>query len=931
MLVARAGLSPVMVGRAGELSRLRGLLGASAVPAVALVSGEGGIGKTRLVQELVASAAPGTSVLAGQADPGTVGRPMELFLDAVAVAGASAPAVEGQLSVVRDASRPADDRIRAGVELVRALTADGVGLVVFEDLHWADSESLAVLERLVEPDGGRLLVVGTYRPEALSRRHPAAELLPRLERRHSVVHLPLERLSPAEVSTFLAAVLDRDPSYRAVEALHGRTGGNPFFLEELVASADDLARDDIGAAPLPWTVAELVRAQLDGLDPAVRGLITAASVLGRRVSFDVLAAVTKTDEDQLIERLRAAVDSGLLVENDADVFGFHHDLAREAIEGGLLGRERRRLHESALEVLLHQDRRDHVAIVHHARGAGEYDTMVAAAREGAGESLRLGSTYQALQLAEAGLTEAEDDVELRAVATRAAWLTGLLDEAVEHGDRWLSLARSSGDVSAEAEALSLRMRIAYDLGDLLDMEQLTGSLIDSVDRLADDEERAQAIANVAQSYMLRDLREPTVEWADKALALATAHGLDAVRRAALVEKGSVLVLEPETAAEGRRLLHDAADAAERHDDHVLAARALISLVWHARQSSNVEEARHLLDRMREHAEAAGFDSLANHTRVEALALLAAVDGDLDTAISVLDAGERDDPGRARSRNRRWLAVLRAGLALEAGDLDLARTYTQESKPSTARSLVGILGLEAHLAARLGDLGTTRARLADLSEAMDVEGYASPSQMHDIAAAALRVGLPTAELRPFVARLGFFNGNRLGPDHPWRRLTDAQLAEADGDTEAAAAHYAAAAKSTDEATGVLARHRGTAHVGAARCLIALGRFDEARSHAEAAAAPLARWRGWRVEELEAVQRRLGLGDAAGGSESLTPREREVAALVAEGLTNAALAERLFISPRTAAVHVSNILAKLGMSSRTEVAAWAVREGFAEPSG
>jgi DNA-binding NarL/FixJ family response regulator len=118
------------------------------------------------------------------------------------------------------------------------------------------------------------------------------------------------------------------------------------------------------------------------------------------------------------------------------------------------------------------------------------------------------------------------------------------------------------------------------------------------------------------------------------------------------------------------------------------------------------------------------------------------------------------------------------------------------------------------------------------------------------------------------------------------------------------------------------------VRAAACLIQLDRLDEARTHAEAAAPFLARWRGWRVDQLRAVERRLGLGPEPSGPDALTPREREVIRLLAEGLTNSQLAERLFISPRTAAVHVSNILAKLGMSSRTEVAAWAVRSGLAE---
>jgi hypothetical protein len=137
----------------------------------------------------------------------------------------------------------------------------------------------------------------------------------------------------------------------------------------------------------------------------------------------------------------------------------------------------------------------------------------------------------------------------------------------------------------------------------------------------------------------------------------------------------------------------------------------------------VAEARDLVHRMREHAEAAGFDSLASHTRVEALAILAAVDGDLDTAIAVLDEGERDDPAHALSRNRRWLAVLRAGLALEAGDLELAARYTDEAKPTNPRTQVGVLGLDVHLAARQGDLPRARAALVELYRAIDQEGYA----------------------------------------------------------------------------------------------------------------------------------------------------------------------------------------------------------------
>jgi DNA-binding CsgD family transcriptional regulator len=918
-----------MVGRETDLGRLRSLFGASPVPTVALIAGEAGIGKTRLVQELVASAPAGTLVLAGQADPGTMGRPMELFLDALGKTDTSSS--PECAATVKDPSLSSEERARAAADLVRSLTGGGAGLIVFEDLHWADAESLSAFELLAEPDRGPLVLVGTYRPDGLSRRHPAADLLPRLDRRHLVTHVQLARLGPAEVNEFLAAVFEEEPPYRAVEALHSRTGGNPFFLEELVAGAGDMTSDDLASAPLPWTIAEAVRGQVDGLDPEVRAVVSAMSVLGRRVAFDLLAAVTKEDETVLIEHLRTAVDAGIVVEADADVFSFHHDLAREAIEGGLLGRERRRLHEAALDAMRAEDSHDHVALTHHAQGAGRYDEMIAEARLGAEASMRLGSTYQALQLAETGLCEAEDDLDLRALATEAAAMVGLLDDAADHGDQWLANARARGDLTHEARALSLRMRIAYDLGDLPGMAHFTDELVATVDQVPADEDRARAMTYVAQSHRLVDRVALTCEWADKALGIATPNGFDAVRLAAMVEKGSALTVGPETVTEGRALLEAAAEEAARTGDDALAAQALEPLVWLARVTSRIDDARELVERMRKHAEMAGFDRLATYARVEAAASLAAADGDLDAALEILEQRRRDDPRTTSARNRRWLSVLRAGLALEAGDLRAAADLTEAAKPVTPRSQVGVLGLELHLAAREGDLARARDSLKALLPAIAEEGYAAPSQVHDLVAGCLAGGMDPDELLPLVELMGVIPTHRTEADHPFRQLIDAQLAEGRGDLETAARLFASAAASpTDIAFTLLPRHRGSAHVGAARCLIGLGRLDDALPHAEAAAELFSRWRGWRVAELVSVQRRLGIGSEPSGPAELTPREREVAALLAEGLSNAGLAERLYISPRTAAVHVSNILSKLGMASRTEVAAWAAREGLTSSS-
>ncbi|HET6953686.1 MAG TPA: LuxR C-terminal-related transcriptional regulator, partial [Acidimicrobiales bacterium] len=340
-----------------------------------------------------------------------------------------------------------------------------------------------------------------------------------------------------------------------------------------------------------------------------------------------------------------------------------------------------------------------------------------------------------------------------------------------------------------------------------------------------------------------------------------------------------------------------------------------------------DEVRELIERMRTQARAAGFDALAVIDVAVSLAQLAAMEGDLDGAIAHLDAARSTDHARVAQTKVGWSMVFRAGLALEAGDLDDAERLTEEAKPITARTAAAVAGLDFHLACRRGDVPAARARLVEVLAAIDAEGYAMASQVHDLLAAALAADLAGDEVRPLVARVGRYPGVGLEPDSGWQRLLDAQLAEADGDVDAAIAAYRDAAVGLAGAREILAGHRGTAHVGAAANLVRAGRLDEARAHAAEAAGHLARWRGWRVDQLRAVERRLGIGPDAEGPAALTPREREVVALLAEGLTNSQLAERLYISPRTAAVHVSNVLSKLGMASRTEVAAWAVRSGIA----
>jgi DNA-binding CsgD family transcriptional regulator/tetratricopeptide (TPR) repeat protein len=700
-------------------------------------------------------------------------------------------------------------------------------------------------------------------------------------------------------------------------SLHNRTGGNPYFLEELLRAGGDggLDLERLCEQPLPWNLAEALRRQLDDVDPRQQHVVEAAAVLGRKIPFDVLAAVTQLPEYDLIMVLRDLVRRGLMIETGDDEFSFRHALAREAIADQLLGRERRRLHELALDVLLAAGDADPALVARHARGAGRYDDLVRAARGGCARYLAIGAAHQALALAEMGLEEAPDDLELRAGAARAAWLANLIHDADQHARRWVRDAATAGERSA---ALRLLVRLAWEDGRPEDMPVLIDEIRDIIDQLPRGAEQAHAMATVAQSYMLTGRPADAIAWADRTIALAEELDLPGVRLAGAVEKGSALLNVPDGMDSGRKLLLKVAEDAEQAAEWLIAARALHN-VFSIGMPSSLAEANELLERMRADAERAGFESLAVASYFQGRARFAMEEGDLHAALGVLEEGHRRDRGYLRtSRGTNYHGVFLAGLALEAGDLDRVESLLATFTGPGDKTSLSILGLAFHLACRRGDATAAEAALDDLYAAAERVGAPYGEQVHDLVAAGLTAGLATARLRPLVGRVSWSDLT-----DGWQALVYAQLEEADGQTSEALAGYEAAVGSPELRPAI----RASAHTGAARCLIDLGHVDRAREHVSAADALLARWAGWRVAEVDALRGRVGLpAPAAVGAIDavLTPREREVATLIAEGLTNVELARRLYISKKTAAVHVSNILGKLGLSSRTQVAGWLHRE-------
>ncbi len=334
--------SPVLVGRRDEIDEL--LSAVTAAPphgGLLLVEGEAGIGKSRLVGELSARATDaGAVVLTGACLP---------FADAVPYA-ALAPIVAllGEGNDEGDRAPPGDtgDRLRFfgwfADRLNRLATAQPV-VVIVEDLHWADESTgdlLLYVSNAVQ--ASPVTIVATRRPVGPERSSGLAVALGELVRSGRVRHLVLAPLGDDEVSDLIERILGIEPSAGLVARVTERADGNPFFVEELVAAG--------GGDDLPTTVGDVILQRVARVDPPTRELLRVAAVIGRRTSYALLREVAGTDGLATDAALRDAVGHQLLVAT-GDRYAFRHALGHEAVYGDLLPGERAALHERVAEVL----------------------------------------------------------------------------------------------------------------------------------------------------------------------------------------------------------------------------------------------------------------------------------------------------------------------------------------------------------------------------------------------------------------------------------------------------------------------------------------------------------------------------------------------------------------------------------------------------
>ncbi|MGY1639694.1 ATP-binding protein [Geodermatophilus sp. SYSU D00703] len=978
-----------LVGRAEELARLlttvdRALEGRTCA---VLLSGDAGVGKTRLLDELAARAGErGLRVLTGHCvDLGDVGLPYLPFVDllrpvAADPAAAGQPALTGLLTgrgVAEVPELPAGDAAdlgrplarlapRAGLDdgrlqlfesvaaLLGELAARAPLLVVLEDVHWADHSSRDLLRYLLarladEP----IALVVSYRADDLHRRHPLRPLLAELVRLPGVERLELGPLPDAAVGELVRGLATGVPG-RTVDDVVARAEGNAFYAEELLAAG-------LAGETLPLALTDLLLARVEQLGEAAQRVLRVAAVAGRLVRHDLVAAVSGLSPAELEAALAEAVHHHLLVVSDDGRYRFRHALLREAVLADLLPGERVRLHAAfAAHLTATPGAGTAAELAHHTRGSNDLAGAFSASLEAAADAAAVGAPAEQLQHLEAALAlwPAVPDAAERAGRDQPTLLLDTAAAARRGGElhRAVALLRSALELLGEDGDQAARARVHYTLA------QALGRIEDQA-AAHRESTRAMELVPAAPPSVVRTWAAAThartsydlSRWAegdaaaDEALAAADALGLDSAWADTAVSLARVRGFGDRAAVRTR--LEEALARARRSGDTDVEMRVLFNLAVVPYEDGALDEALAWIDAGLARARARGVEWAFYPAELRHLGVVARyVSGDWDGSLQLAEGLARVPEMSAHVRAAGLLVQVGRGDPAAAERVAWARGLTARLDAHVLL-LLATAGAEIDLAAWAGDAGTAaeRARTA----VQQVHTYWN----HDRLAVVRLVATALAPVSDAAA------GARLvGDDDGVRRWGSVGEELAALGRSAVEDHLRAVGEYGVEAAAWLARLEAEAARLAGRAEPGLWRaavdafgyghvYEQARSRLRLAEALLAADdRTGAAEELRAVAEvaeRLGAAPLRGAVTALarrgrldlpgadrpagpaavfTPRETEVLRLLAQGRTNRQIGAELYISEKTASVHVSNILAKLGAGGRTEAVAIAAARGL-----
>ncbi len=970
------------VGRTAELAELQAALSdaAGSRPSLALVGGESGVGKSRLADELKRHAREtGARVLSGDCvELGDDELPYAPLLSALRplvregdpALDALAPPLRAALDAIMPGlgtGSPAPDAVQSRVfeallALFESLADPEPVVLVVEDLHWADSSTrsfIGFLSRTICDE--RLLVVGTYRSDELHRRHPLRPLLAELASDAYARLLELPRFTPEELGEQLEGILSGRPDRALVERVYSRSEGNALYAEEILAAGLD------GRGALPPTLRDALMLRVERLSAPTQELLRWLACQPA-ADHELVVAVAGLGQAELRDALREAVASQIVVTVDDRGYGFRHALLREVVYDDLLPGERTELHGAlagALEERIEDGERGaHVTAqaAHHWAAAGNQPRALAAAVRAALAAERVNAFGEAQALFERALALWERVPEPETLAGLGEFellrhAAVAADQAGDPARQEALLRRALELVDAQADPGSAALtheRLSQSLWSQHRQDESLEALREALASLPSDEPsaaRAKLLAQLARRRMVQSRFAEAADCAREAIEVARAVGHRESEAIALNALGTALGDTGDVDAGVAHLRESLAIASEEGlEMEEGGAWINISDVLNlaGRTEEALEAASHGLEKARtrswrttdwlrlsiseyrfhlgdwDGAEEAIPPASRRHTGGTLLywhtcrAQLALGRGDADAAADAIAVLARATAGLTEPQFVGAHGVLSAELARRRGDIDAAREVVDDGLDRIEYCSEDVMRIAALAAAGLrveGDAGEgARDRRDDEAAAL---ARTRADALLERARLAAQSGLVVEAVQLATAEAEHARASGAAPGRDavalWRTAADRW-------DELVRPYHAAYARWREAEALMAARDRDAAAVAASAALVAARRLGSA----------------WLAEEVEslAARARLQLGEqvaAVPKAETedpfgLTARERDVLALVAAGATNREIGERLHMAEKTASVHVSRILAKLDVRSRTEAAAVAHRQGL-----